>query len=168
MKIRLLLAFVALVIPSALAQKVTTQFDQSTDFSKYKTFAIRGGQLTSKDPVLNSEIVRKQIESDIARDLTAKGLTQSTGRADLNVRYHLGSANRKQVERYPAGRFGQRTRAVRTAESRGTLTIDFHERASQALVWRAIATEEKSEPSDVAKKLDDMVRKAIDKYPPKK
>ena len=32
----------------ALAQKVTMEFDQAADFSKYRTFAIRDGRLNSK------------------------------------------------------------------------------------------------------------------------
>ena len=63
----------------ALAQKVTVQFDQSADFSKYKTFAIRNGSLNSRSPALNSELIKKQIEADIRRDLTARGLTEVTG-----------------------------------------------------------------------------------------
>jgi len=63
----------------ALAQKVTVQFDSSADFSKYKTFAIRNGTLNSRSPALNSELVTKQIEADIRRDLTARGLTEATG-----------------------------------------------------------------------------------------
>jgi len=39
---------------------------------------------------------------------------------------------------------------------------------TDSLVWRGIATDEKASPADVAKKLDDMVRKVIAKYPPKK
>jgi hypothetical protein len=44
-----------------VAQKVTVEFDQAVDFSKFKTFAIRDGQLNSKNPALNSELVKKRI-----------------------------------------------------------------------------------------------------------
>ena len=54
------------------AQKITVEFDQAVDFSKYKTFAIRDGQLHSKNPALNSELVKKRIETDIERDLDRK------------------------------------------------------------------------------------------------
>jgi hypothetical protein len=56
----------ALLVPqSARAQKITMEFDQTMDFSKYKTFAIRDGQLSSRNPALNSPLVKKQIEADI-------------------------------------------------------------------------------------------------------
>jgi hypothetical protein len=59
----------------ARAQKVTMEFDRTADFSRYKTFAIRDGRLNSGNPALNSPLVKKQIETDIQNDLTAKGLT---------------------------------------------------------------------------------------------
>jgi len=42
----------------AFAQKITVEFDEAVDFTKYKTFAIRDGQLNSKNPALNSELGR--------------------------------------------------------------------------------------------------------------
>jgi Domain of unknown function (DUF4136) len=153
----------------ARAQKITMEFDQTADFSKYKTFAIRNGELNSRNPALNSPLVKKQIEADIEKDLTAKGLTLvAGGPADLNVRYTFGAARRTQVEAYPAGWYGMGTRYVRVPYAEGTLVIDFRDPATRSLVWRAIAAEEKSDPTKIQGKLDDMVKKAISKYPPKK
>ncbi len=160
-------ALTLLLASVAAAQKIRVEFDQSADFSKYKTFAIRGGQLNSTNPALNSELTRKRVESDIERALTAKGLTAAAGRADLNVRYHLGTARRTEVERYPAGWRGWGTRVVRVPYAEGTLVIDLRDAAAKSLVWRGIATQEKSSAGDIAGKLDDMVRKSLDKYPPK-
>lgn len=150
------------------AQKVTAEFDQNANFSSYKTFAIRRGQLNSRNPALNSELVKQQIESDIAKGLIAKGLTQVSGKADLNVVYHFGSARKTEVEGYPAGWRGWGTRYVRVPYAEGTLVIDLRDPATRSLVWRAISSEEKSDPSKIQRKLDDMVKKALDKYPPKK
>lgn len=152
----------------ALAQKVTIEFDHTADFSKFKTFAIRDGQLNSKNPALNSELVKKQIEADIVKDLTAKGLTEAPGHADVNVVYHFGSARKMETETYPAGWYGRGTRVVRVPYSEGTLVIDLRDPATRSLVWRAVASEEKSDPTKIAGKLDDMVKKSFEKYPPKK
>jgi len=151
----------------AWAQKITVEFDQAADFSKYKTFAIRDGQLNSRNPALNSELVKKKIEADIARDLTARGLEMTTGWSDLNVRYHFGSVRKAEIERYPAGWRGFGTRVVRVPYTEGTLVIDLRDPGTRSLVWRGIASEEKSDGTKIEGKLDDMVRKAIDKYPPK-
>jgi hypothetical protein len=60
-----------------------------------------------------------------------------------------------------------RTRIVRVLSTEGTLVIDLRDGAAHSLVWRAIAREVKSDPSKVEGKLDDMVKKSVDKYPPK-
>ena len=93
-----------LVAHCASPQKITVEFDQAANFAKFKTFAIREGQLNSRNAALKSELVKKQIEADIERGLTAKGLTRVTGpSSDLNVRYTFGSARKTEVETYPVG-----------------------------------------------------------------
>src|SRR5580704_11150373 len=151
-----------LAAPGAFAQKVTVEFDQAANFSKYKTFAIREGRLNSKNPALNSELVKKQIEADIERDLTAKGLTRVTGPSDLNIRYTFGQARKVEVETYPAGWYGMGTRAVRVPYAEGTLVIDFRDPNTRSLVWRAVSSEEKTDATKIEGKLDDMVKKSID------
>ena len=123
--------------------------------------------MNSKNPALNSELVRKRIDGDIERGLTAKGLTMVPGRPDLNVLYRLGSARKTEVERYPAGWRGLGTRVVRVPYTEGTLVIDLRDPATRSLVWRAIASEEKPDASKIEGKLDDMVKKSLEKYPPK-
>lgn len=158
-----------LVAQGARAQKITMEFDQTVDFSRYRTFAIRDGKLNSRNPALGGELVRKQIETDIQNDLTAKGLTMATsGPADLNVRYTFGAARKTEVEAYPAGWYGMGTRYIRVPYAEGTLVIDLRDPTTKSLVWRSIAAEEKSDPSKIQRKINDMVKKSIDKYPPKK
>jgi hypothetical protein len=162
------LAFALLLTSSAFAQKITVEFDQAADFSRYRTFAIRNGQLNSPNPALNSELVKKQIEADIESTLSAKGLTKVTGPSDLNVRYTLGTRRNVEAEAYPAGWRGMGTRIVRVPYARGTLVIDLRDPSTRSLVWRAIATDEKRDAVQLEGKLHDMVRKSIEKYPPKK
>ena len=73
-----------------------------------------------------------------------------------------------ETEAYPAGWRGFGTRIVRVPFAEGTLVLDLRDPSTRSLVWRAITTEEKSDPNQLVGKLDDMVRKSIDKYPPKK
>jgi len=81
--------------------------------------------------------------------------------------YTLGSARGVQREAYPAGWRGWGTRVVRVPFTEGTLVIDLRDPSTRSLVFRAIAREDKSDAAKVESKLDDMVKKAIDKYPPK-
>lgn len=162
------LALGALLAFGAFAQKIEIESDQAVDFSKFKTFGIRKGRLNSKNPSLNSDLVRKRIDADIAKYLQAKGLTYvESGTTDLNVWYTLGAVRKTELETYPAGWRGWGTRVVRVPFTEGTLVLDFRDPTTRSLVWRAIAREDKSDASKVEGKLDDMVKKSIEKYPPK-
>jgi hypothetical protein len=164
-------ACIALVVLAAAvgrAQKVTTEFDEGKDFARFKTFAIRDGQVNSRSPALNSELTKKRIETEVDRALTAKGLARVTGPSDLNVFYHFGAARRLEAETYPAGWRGLGTRVVRVPHSEGTLVIDLRDPTTRSLVWRGIATDSEHDPEKLAGKLADMVKKTISRYPPKK
>jgi Domain of unknown function (DUF4136) len=152
----------------AFAQKIEIESDQSADFTRYKTFTITAGNLNSRNPSLNSDLVRKRLNADIQKYLGARGLTYvESAPADLNVRYTLGAARKREIETYPAGWRGWGTRVVRVPYTEGTLVIDLRDPGTRSLVWRAIAREEKSDASKVEGKLDDMVKKSFEKYPPK-
>jgi Domain of unknown function (DUF4136) len=159
----LLIVFAA----AALAQKITMEFDQDADFTQYKTFFMNTGQLNSKNAALNNDIIRKKIQDDVRQQLLAKGLTEVTsGARDLNVRFSLGSSRRKEVDVYPARWWGYRR--VVSNYTEGTLVLDLRDPKQQMLVWRAIAVEDKSDAPHIESKLDDMVKKSFQQYPPKK
>jgi hypothetical protein len=164
----IVLGIVLLPAHTVWAQKINVEFDQGADFSRYHTFAIRDGELNSKNPELNNELTRKNIETDIERALTAKGLTRVEQKPDLNVRYTLGSARRVEAEAYPAGWYGMGTRIVRVPFAEGTLVIDLRDPTTRSLVWRGIATDSQQDPAKLGGKLGDMVKKSLAKYPPKK
>jgi hypothetical protein len=161
------LAAALLITLGAFAQKIEIESDQSVDFSKFKTFAIRNGRLNSRNPSLNSDLIRTRINNDIQKYLGAKGLTYSPSGADLNIFYTLGAVRQTELETYPAGWRGWGTQVVRVPYTEGTLVIDLRDTSTHELVWRAIAREHKSDASKVESKLDDMVKKSFDKYPPK-
>jgi len=164
---KLLLLGLLLTI-GVFAQKIEIEFDQAADFTKYKTFAIRRANLNSRNPSLNSDLIRKRINADIEKYLEAKGLLYvESGRSDLNVRYTLGAARKSELESYPAGWRGWGTRVVRVPYTEGTLVIDLRDPGTKSLVWRAIARQDKSDAAKIEGKLDDMVKKSIEKYPPK-
>lgn len=156
-----------LLAASVWAQKVNTEFDDAAPFSDYKTFALRNARLNSRNPTLNSELTRKRIQNDIRKWLGEKGLTEVTEKPDLNVDFTLGTVRRLETEAYPAGWRGYGTRIVRVPYAEGTLVIDLRDTSKRSLVWRAVAVEEKSDPMKLQGKLDDMVKKSFEKYPPK-
>ena len=167
MKLPLVLSLLALAVGPALAQKIDIEFDESAVFERYKTFHIVQGQINAKAAALNSDLTRRKIETEIRKRLTEKGLMEVESNPDLNVRFTLGQARRSEVEAYPAGWRGLGTRRVRVASTEGTLVINLRDTSRKELVWRSVAVEDKSDPIEISKHLDDMVRKSIEKYPPK-
>lgn len=157
----------ALVLAPVWGQKVTLEFDEGADFSHYKTFFMNEGQLNSKNPVLNSDLVRRNIQAEIRKRLMEKGLEEVTsGRRDLNVGFSLGANRRKQVDVYPARWYG--VRRVVTPYTQGTLVINLRDTQEKTLVWRTVTVEEKNDAAHIETKLPDMVKKAFEQYPPKK
>jgi hypothetical protein len=157
-----------LLTAAAFAQKIQIEADQGVDFGRFHTFHILEGRLNSRNPALNNDLIRKRLDGDIQKYLQAKGLIlQPSGPADLNVRYTLGSVRKAELETYPAGWRGWGTRVVRVPYTEGTLVIDLRDPTTHSLVWRAIARQEKRDAYQMEGKLDDMVRKSLEKYPPK-
>src|SRR5581483_7646292 len=103
MRLCIVLPLVAYAAMPLLAQKVNVEFDESADFTHYKTFHIIDGQLNAKAAALNSDLTKRNIENEIRKRLTEKGLTEVQSNPDLNVRFSLGSARRHEGETYPAG-----------------------------------------------------------------
>jgi hypothetical protein len=164
-----LLAVAAAAIAStAVAQNVATDFDESVDFRKFKTFIVREGEVKSQSPALNSELTKKRIATEIEKALVAKGLKPSTGSADLTVLFNLGAQRGTDTEVYPAGWRGRARRVVKVPNAQGTMVIDMRDPSTRSLVWRAVVNEDEPNPAKLADKLDDMVKKAIKEYPPKK
>ncbi len=152
---------------SLFAQKVNIEFDEGAAFSDYRTFAIREGRLNSRNPTLNSDLTRKHIENEIRKRMAERGLQEVTEKPDLNVFFVLGTQRKVETEAYPAGWRGLGTAIVRVPYAEGTLVINLRDTKKKALVWRAVAVEEKNDPMKLAGKLDDMVKKSFEKYPPK-
>ena len=169
MKTVLLSLAAALLVPAALrADDVDIDFDPAVDFAQYKTFAWRGGNIHTNYPGLDNTLVQKRIREAITARLVAKGLRETDEKPDLGVRFRLGAQNRKDVELVPAGWYGRRTRRVVRHYTHGTMVIDLNDASKRELVWRATCTNTANDPSKLEGKINDDVRKAFDRYPPKK
>lgn len=159
---------------------VKTDYDQSTDFSKFKTFAFAGMTDLNQAGVLSNSLIRKRIETAIGQELTKKGLRSVTlaQNPDLLVHYWMGVKDKQVVEATaPAmggygwyGRYGYGGGygGVTTYDyQEGTLITDLIESTRKDLVWRATM---KADLEDTAADNTELGREAITKafesYPP--
>jgi hypothetical protein len=167
------LRFSALVLMSLFAMPLVadqkdTDFDPATDFLKFKTFMIRQGQVVAKSPELDSLLVRKKIEDSIRSQLLAKGLKEVESRPDLAVNFRFGAADKRQVESFPAGRWGLRRRVETFRFTEGTLVVNLTDTEGRDLVWRGIYRDDESNPAKISNRLPDDIKKLFSDFPPKK
>jgi hypothetical protein len=168
MKTRLIL-LALLAGASAIAQKVSTEFDDNADFSKYHTYRWRAQKINSRDPILNSPLVKQRIVSEIDKQMAGKGFEQVTnGKGDLIVGFVYGSGIQHEVNTYPAGWRGYGTRVVRTTKDKGTLFINLSDAGTGQLIWRAVCIDTESTVPKLEEHLPKDIKKALDQYPPKK
>src|SRR5262245_5483621 len=86
-----ILAMVVAAAPAAFAQTVKADFDKSTDFSKYKTFAFRKG---TEAP---TPFQQERIESAITAELNKRGIREGEP-ADLLVYTHTQVRNDERMD----------------------------------------------------------------------
>jgi Domain of unknown function (DUF4136) len=171
------LASLLLAAGSALAQKVTNDWDKARDFSKYKTYAwVKGTPAKSQ---LNDERITRAIEAQLA----AKGLqkVESGGNPELVVAYHAAVGEEAQFNTmntggwgygagwgYGYGGGGMSTTTV-TKILTGQLVVDLGDVKDKKLIWRGTASDTLSSnpnPEKSEKKLNKAVEKLFKKYPP--
>jgi Domain of unknown function (DUF4136) len=178
----LVLSVLLLAGGSAVAQDVAFNFDKTTDFSKFKTYV--WGQtkgLEELDP-----ISAKTLESAIDAQLAAKGLTKTTGQADVLVTYQFAIGQERQVTSYDTGwgygpgwggRYGYggysggMSTATTSTINIGQLVLDLYDVANKSLAWRGTAAktlDTKAKPDKREKNINKAVAKLLKNYPPQK
>ncbi len=126
----------------AQAQKTSAGFDQTANFSGYKTFMFSETH-GARNPMVNQMII-----DAITRELTAKGLTRVDADPDLRVAYLAATGFNLQVARVP---FGYAANAVYNGlidsgqamwdVTEGTLVIDLRDHKADRIVFRGTIKE---------------------------
>jgi Domain of unknown function (DUF4136) len=170
-------ASLALLVVTAAAcssLQVTSDWDHTADFSKYKTFAIREGTKIS------DSLIEQRIERGIVSQLEAKGLRMDPNNPDLLVYTHVRVSNQTQIDYntfgyggyygwggWRTGGWGPTTATVREIPV-GTLIVDLVDAGKKALVWRGTATDTiSSDPNSRSQeKVDQALAKVFATFPP--
>ena len=164
---------VALLACSAIvgAQRTSFDFDSTTDFSKFRTYAWTQGTPAGE------HFLDKRIVSAIDAQLASKGLSKSETNPDVYVLYHLALGVQKTVNGIGNGpgpygwHGGLDSFHARLDEIPvGGLVIDLVDASKRELVWRGVGVDE-IDPQAKPEKRDAAIGKAVEKilknYPPK-
>jgi len=155
----------------------TVEFDKNGDFSKFKTFAVREGKISSGRHELNNPLVARKTADAIRVSLTSKGLTENSNQPDVIVEfkasgldYTIGPGGRASVidvSRPPEDIRGRRGRDgdAPVQYSEGTLVIDVKRSQTSELVWRGVYNDREKNSARLGQKLADDARKLLSEYP---
>jgi hypothetical protein len=157
-----------LLLPAVIADEHNVDFDPQADFSQFKTFALGRSTIKSNMPELNDELVKKKIDEAVRTELSQKGLTEKAAAdrpiSDLLVIYHMGSANKREVQTW-IGPWGGTHQSVYHF-TQGTLIVDLLKRPGRELMWRGIYRDDEKKAAKLSSNLPKNVHKLFEKYPP--
>jgi len=167
--------FLLVVAPLLLAAHVLTAQDVRSnampgiDFSKYHTYkwvAVQGATYPN-------QIIDAEIKQSIDAQLSAKGLTKTTGdKADLYLGYQTAVSHQQQWNAYGDGGrwFGGGMATVNSQTINvGTIVVDMYDPSTKQLVWTGQATKTMDPSSNQQKNqknLDKAMAKLFKSFPP--
>lgn len=163
---------------------VRYDYDQTADFTKYKTFGWLPQQTTTTSTSAQAarqanSLIDKRILSAVNSDLTGKkGMSIDTQNPDLLLVYHIGAVDKVDVTSYGYGYpyaggwgYGYGYGGVDVYNyTEGTLMVDFIDGETKELVWRGTATgviDPNPSASSSEKQINAAVDKMLKNYPPK-
>jgi hypothetical protein len=165
------LGFVAAIAigNAAFAQDVKTDYNNTTDFSQYKTYR------WIKKPQTSNPLTRQRVIDDVNAALKAKGLQVVTGDANLCIAAHAATKEQQTLDTFYdgfgggwrwGGGFGMATTTVDTYEI-GTLVVDIFDARTKEAIWRGSSSKTLSgNPQKNAASLNKAVEKMFKNFPP--
>ena len=161
------LAVMFLIATLAFGEKVTTDYDRSTDFSQYKTF------MWIKSPETKDPLMKDRLIEAVNAKLTAKGLQLVTDNADLGLAVNVATTEKHTLNTFYNGfggwgwgMGGNSTTTVETYEE-GTMVVDFFDTKTKAVVWRGTATSVvPKKPEKKEEKVEKALEKMFKDFPP--
>jgi hypothetical protein len=170
-------------VSAAVAQDVRYNFDNTEDFSKFKTYKwvdVKGADHAN-------DLTEKQIKQAIDTQLAAKGLQKTdSDSADLYIGIQTAVGTEKQFTSYNTGWgygpgwgggwYGGGMSSTTTTGSTSTiyigqLVLDMYDSAKKDLIWRGTASktiDPKAKPEKQQKNINKAVTKLLKNYPPVK
>jgi hypothetical protein len=178
LSMRRLIQMLALIAAAGCTPPLTvdSDYDVSTDFSKYKTWTwLPGAKPSEKDiDTLSEQRIRAAIEAELPK----RGLAKAGDGADLSVTFKISVQHKIEQSSASIGiGYGWGPAHVGVSKSptrsydEGTLILDLVDPKTKTLVWRgtAVGTVHKdSPPEERQKNIQNAVAYLLEDYPPKK
>ncbi len=159
------------LVASCSSVRVTTDYDTSADFTKYKTFAFYKKGI---DKVEISDLDKKRILKAVESELLAKGFTKSE---NPDVLVNIFTKSRQKVDVYNNNMYygwhpwyyGPNFGTHISQYTEGTLFIDLIDANKKELAWQGIGSGALNTTGNISKKeerINEFVAEIMAKYPP--
>lgn len=174
--LKLTLIAAACVFAACSTVTVTTDYDHSVSFAKYKTYSLAPAKQGQTLSPTSEAALRDALRSELA----ARGITEATsGKADLAIARHVFLAEKVSVQQYTDwgygyhggwpygyGSYGMWAGAPRTYVdvqnfTEGTMVLDFVDTRTKKLVFRGTGQAIVGGPESNAGKIREAVRKMV-------
>ncbi len=180
---RLTLLVLTLLLTVSVKGQVNSDFDKSTDFSKYKTYSFAGWQKDS-DKLLN-DFDKKRITDALISEFQIRGLNYVESGGDAAITLYLVLKSKTDVTAYTnynggmgySGRWGysrgygmnSATTSVDTYDYlEGTLIVDMYDTTDKNLIWQGDITAVVQEKTAKREKtIPKKMKKLMKKFPVK-
>ena len=158
-----------LMAACASSAYIQTDSDQNYDLSSYKSFKVESPNVESTPELISiNPILIQRINRAIEISLSEKGL-QSSGKADLVVRFYLGT--KREVDRSSdLGSYGYYGRYFETRDQRyirsdkDEISIRFHDAKSDEVVWYAFTRFKRSNNQNDQESINKLIQEAISSF----
>ena len=166
----------AALLSSCSSLDISTDFDPTQDFSKYKTY--RWARIKERDPndVLTKNLMmRKRVQTAVNKGLQEKGFEKlDRGKPDFIVFVHAGVQQRTNVYHhggyYYGGWWGPSGGYSTVSHyKQGTLVVDIVDTEEKELSWRGIASDvvqTYSDPDALQEELDYVISVMLEDFTP--
>ena len=176
------IALLLLTASSALSQDIRYNFDDTANFSKFRTY--KWVTLKSEAPI--DELTDEQIKAPLNAAFARKGLTKVDGDSatDLLIGYQTTEHINETFAGFDPGwstgpgwyvagwhvpGVGTTTTQETSGIYKGELAVDMYDAAKHELVWRGVASKTldlKAKPQKRQKNLDKAIAELMKNYPP--
>jgi len=163
------------LVASCSSVRVSTDYDTTTDFSKYKTFAFYKKGI---DKVDISDLDKKRILKAVESELLAKGFTKSE---NPDILVNIFTKSRQKIDVYNNNNnmyygwhpwyYGPNFGTHISQYTEGTLFVDLIDANKKELAWQGIGSGALNTSGNITKKeerIKDFVAQIMEKYPPGK
>jgi uncharacterized protein DUF4136 len=155
-----------LLVTSAAAQSVQSDFDRTFQFSNLKSFSFAVQRRGATDPLAGDTLNDGRIKTGLESNLSANGFTMETEKPDFVIAYYVTTKNKLSVQDYgygPPRWFGSRDIRV-NQYSEGTLMVDFVDARTNQVIWRGRASgtlEMKGVDKKISKSTEKLVKQFV-------